>query len=302
MEIGYPGKLYILAFDHRRSLQTKMFGIAGEPTPAETARIQDAKLLIFEGVLAALDRGVDRSVTGVLVDEQFGGTVPAAAKAHGLNLAVAVEKSGQAEFDFEHGEAFGERIEAVDPDFTKVLVRYNVGGDRELNARQLARLRRLSDRLHERGRKLLFELIVPPERHQLEAAGGDPARYDAEQRPALMVDAMRELQAGGVEPDVWKIEGLEDRAACERVAAQARSEGRSAVGCVVLGRGSDDAKVAHWLRQAAPVGGFSGFAIGRSIWWDPVAKHLEGSLDRARAADQVADNYVRFVSVYEDAA
>lgn len=302
MELGYQGRLYILAFDHRRSLQTGMFGIGGEPTPEQTGRIVDAKRLIYEGVLAALDRGADRSVTGVLVDEQFGGSIPSAARSQGVVVAVAVEKSGQAEFDFEHGEAFGSHIEAVDSDFTKVLVRYNPGGDAELNARQLARVRHLSDWLHTRGRRLLFELIVPPEQHQLDAVGGDRARYDAEQRPVLMVDAIGQIQAAGVEPDVWKIEGLEDRADCERVAAQARGGGRSGVRCVVLGRGSDDAKVAHWLRQAAPVDGFSGFAIGRSIWWEPVARHLEGAVDRAKATDQIAENYLRFISVYEDAA
>ena len=31
MALGYDGKLYILAFDHRGSFQKKMFGIEGDP-------------------------------------------------------------------------------------------------------------------------------------------------------------------------------------------------------------------------------------------------------------------------------
>jgi myo-inositol catabolism protein IolC len=301
MELGYDGKLYILAFDHRGSFQKKMFGIAEEPTPAETARIADAKHLIYEGVLAALDRGANASLTGALVDEQFGGDIPADAKQRGLKLAMPVEKSGQNEFDFQYGEAFGDHIETFDPDFAKVLVRYNPDGDADMNARQLERLKRLSDWLHERDRKFLFELLVPAEQHQLDRVDGSTDRYDRELRPDLMVQAIREIQDAGVEVDIWKIEGVDDRADCERLAQQTRTGGRENVACVLLGRGADDAKVDHWLTQAAPVDGFVGFAIGRSIWWDALKDFLEGGLEREKAAAQIADNYLRFVSVYEAA-
>jgi myo-inositol catabolism protein IolC len=302
MELGYDGKLYILAFDHRGSFQKKMFGIAGEPTPEETARIADAKHLIFEGTLAALDRGADPSVTGVLVDEQFGGDIPTEAKARGLKLSLPVEKSGQDEFDFEYGDAFGDHIEAFDPDFAKVLVRYNPEADADMNARQRERLKRLSDWLHERDRKFLFELLVPAEERHLAAVGGSSDRYDAELRPGLMVQAIQEVQDAGIEVDIWKIEGVDDRADCERLAQQTRVGGRDNVVCVLLGRGADDAKVDHWLTQAAPVEGFVGFAIGRSIWWDPLKDFLEGGLEREKAAAQIADDYLRFVSVYQAAA
>src|SRR5436853_1220447 len=179
MGLGYDGKLYILAFDHRGSF-TKRFGIEGEPSPEETDRIADGKHLIFEGLQAALGRGADPSVTGALVDEQFGdpSQVPEAAKAAGIKLAMPVEKSGQNEFDFEYGDDFGAHIESFDPDFSKVLVRYNPDDpDTEMNQRQLERLKRLADWLHQNGRRFLFELLVPATDAQLEQAGGDPDRY-----------------------------------------------------------------------------------------------------------------------------
>src|SRR5438046_1891419 len=111
MALGYDGKLYILAFDHRGSFQKKMFGIDGTPTPEETATIADAKALIYEGMELAVERGAEAGATGVLVDEQFGGDVPKRAKEHGLKLAMPVEKSGQNEFDFQYGDEFGEHIE-----------------------------------------------------------------------------------------------------------------------------------------------------------------------------------------------
>ena len=167
MALGYDGKLYILAFDHRGSFQKKMFGIEGDPSPEETATIADAKHLIYEGMVEAVKRGIEPSSAGVLVDEQFGGDIPQGAREHGLTLAMPVEKSGQNEFDFDYGDEFGAHIEKFNPDFSKVLVRYNPDDDPVMNERQLGRLKRLSDWLHEHDRKFLFELLVPATDGQL---------------------------------------------------------------------------------------------------------------------------------------
>src|SRR5271155_1708052 len=299
MKLGYDHKLYILAFDHRGSFQTKFFGIEGEPDPEQTAIIADAKHLIFEGMVQAVHAGADPSVTGVLVDEQFGSTIPAEAREHGLKLAMPVERSGQKLFDFQYGDDFGEHIERFDPDFNKVLVRYNPDGDAGENREQLAKLKRLSDWLKQHDRKFLFELLVPAEDAQLKSVGGDTDRYDAELRPELMRRAISDCQDFGIEVDIWKIEGVDERADCEMLVAQARSGGREGVVCVVLGRGANDAKVDQWLAAAAPVEGFVGFAIGRSIWWDPLKAYIEGKIDRASGARTIAENYLRFVKVYE---
>jgi myo-inositol catabolism protein IolC len=304
MSLGYDGKLYILAFDHRGSFQKKMFGIEGDPTPEEAEIISDSKHLIYEGLVKAVEAGgVPGDQIGVLVDEQFGApkNIPQEAKAKGLKLAMPVEKSGQDMFDFQYGDAFGEHIETFDPDFAKVLVRYNPEGDAAGNADQLEKLKRLSDWLHGQGRKFLFELLVPAEPQQLEQVDGDSDRYDAELRPELMRRAIQDIQNAGIEVDIWKIEGVDERSDAERLADQTRTGGRDGVVCVLLGRGASDEKVDHWLRQAAPVDGFVGFAIGRSIWWDALKSYLAGSLERETAAQQVADNYLRFIRVYEDA-
>jgi myo-inositol catabolism protein IolC len=301
MALGYDGKLYILAFDHRGSFQKKMFGIEGDPDEEQTRAISDAKHLIFEGLVKASEQGTDPAVTGVLVDEQFGGDVPEQARQRGLKLAMPVEKSGQDEFDFEYGEDFGGHIERFDPDFSKVLVRYNPDGDAEMNNRQAQRLKRLADWLHERDRKFLFELLVPAEESQLQQVDGDAERYDVELRPELMRRAIAELQDAGVEVDIWKIEGIDAKEDCERIVATCRRDGRDGVVCVVLGRGADDAKVEHWLSQGAPVEGYAGFAIGRTIWWDALKGFLEGDIEREAAAGQIARKYLGFVEAYKQA-
>src|SRR4051794_22651499 len=302
MALGYHGKLFILAFDHRGSFQKKMFGIEGDPSEEQTQTIADAKHLIFEGMLAAAEKGLDEEASGVLVDEQFGGDIPRQAKEKGFKLAMPVEKSGQNEFDFQYGDEFGAHIEKFDPAFSKVLVRFNPDGDAEMNKRQLERLKRLADWLHENDRKFLFELLVPAEDAQLEQVGGDEERYDTELRPELMRRAIEDCQNFGIEVDIWKIEGVDEQSDCEMLAQQTRrGEGREGVVCVVLGRGASDDKVDHWLRAGAPVEGYVGFAIGRSIWWDALKGFLSGDVSREDAAQQIADKYLRFVKVYQEA-
>jgi myo-inositol catabolism protein IolC len=300
MGLGYDGRLYILAFDHRGSFQKKMFGIEGDPTPEQTGTIASAKRVIFEGMVQAVAQGLDAGDAGVLVDEQFGSDIPEQAREKGLKLAMPVEKSGQDEFDFEYGPDFGEHIERCDPDFSKVLVRYNPAGDISMNQRQLDRLKELSDWLHEHDRKLLFELLVPGTEQQLATVDGDSDRYDAELRPELMRQAISEIQGTGIEVDIWKIEGVDDRHDAAMLAEQARTgPGRENVVCVVLGRGASTEKVCQWLEAANRVEGFVGFAIGRSIWWDTLKGWLAEDLDREAAAAQIAQNYLHFIGVYE---
>jgi myo-inositol catabolism protein IolC len=302
-DLGYTKNLYILAFDHRGSFQKKMLGIPGAPNEEEAARISDAKRVIFEGFQQAIADGAPREEAGLLVDEQFGAEIARAAKREGLTFAMPVEKSGQDEFDFDYGQdGFAEHILAFDPSFTKVLVRYNPDGDPELNSRQLGRLKTLSDWLHANGRKFLFELLVPAEPAQLEAVGGDAGRYDREVRPGLMVRTIEEVQAGGVEPDIWKIEGIDAREDCERIAATARRDGRDRVACVVLGRGANEEAVIHWLQQGAGVPGYIGFAIGRTIWWDALKAYLDGETSREAAAKTIGENYRRMIEVYSAGA
>ena len=216
---------------------------------------------------------------------------------------MPVEKSGQDEFDFQYGDDFGEHIEQFDPHFSKVLVRYNPDGDAEMNERQLGRLKQLADWLHANDRLFLFELLVPAE--PTTSSSRSAATPTATTPSCARADAARDRGDPGLR---HRGRHLEDRG--RRRAARtprcsptrrAQGEGREGVVCVLLGRGASDEKVDHWLRQAAPVEGFVGFAIGRSIWWDALKGFLDGCLEREAAAEQIADNYLRFVKVYDDA-
>ncbi len=300
--LGYQRSLFLAAFDHRSSFSRGLFGATAPVPAAIVAKIADAKDLIYEAFEQAIAAGAPKSVCGVLVDEQFGAAVARRAKARGTLLAMPVERSGQPEFQLEYGDEFARHIEAFDPDFNKVLVRYNAEGDRALNGRQTERLARLSEWLHARERKFLFELLVPATPEQLQRCGGQE-RYDRELRGRLVVEALRELQAGGVEPDIWKIEGLETAAECERVVAQARTgKGREGVGCIVLGRGASLDRVLGWLTTAAPVRGFDGFAIGRTLWLRALERYVAGAVTRDEARAEISDRYLQALATYAESA
>lgn len=293
--------LYILAFDHRGSFKKKMFGIVGrEPNVEEQARLEDAKRLIFEGVQRAISDGAPADSVGILVDEEMGAGVAREAKASGIRLAMPVEKSGQPTFDFEYGDAFGSHIEEFDPEFSKVLVRWNPEDSDETKHQQGERLARLGNWLHEHRRTFLFELLVPASEAQLALVGGNGDAYDTEVRPYLMLQTIDEIQAAGVEPDIWKIEGLDRAVDCDLVAKLIQRGGRDHVTAVVLGRGADGERVDHWLSAGSHTPGYVGFAIGRTIWWKGVEGLKDGTLSRQEATASIAANFRHFIDVYEE--
>jgi 5-dehydro-2-deoxygluconokinase len=302
MTLGYDRPLYFLPFDHRGSFKTGMFGWKGALTPEQTAQIAATKQVIYDGFKAAIAAGVHKEKAGILVDEQFGAAILRDAKAQGYVTACPAEKSGQEEFDFEYGEEFAKHIEAFQPTFCKVLVRYNPEGDQVPNRRQSARLSRLSEYLRRKSRcQFLFELLVPAQNSQLDRFKGDKKAYDLELRPRLMVEAIQQLQDAHVEPDVWKIEGLDRRQDCEKIVAVAREGGRGKVGCIILGRGEDDKKVREWLMTAGGVPGFIGFAVGRTTFWEPLVSWRAGKITRDAAVAEIARRYREFVDIFESA-
>lgn len=297
--LGYTKPLYILPFDHRSTFNRHMFNIAGrQPTEDEVKKIVEMKQIIYEGFKKAVAETVPKDHAAILVDEQFGDPIIRDAVANGYNVILTTEKSGQDEFDFEYGEAFPEHIEKYKPTFVKALVRYNPEGNQEVNKRQQERLKVLSDYSHNHGYKLLIESLIPPTENQLKNVNNDKARYDVEVRPNLEVQVVKEFQAAGIEPDVWKVEGMEQKKDYEKLVKQAREGGRDHVGIVVLGRGADASQVENWVATGAQVNGVIGFAVGRTVFWEPLMSFRDGKIERKKAIEEIANNYIHFYQVF----
>jgi myo-inositol catabolism protein IolC len=297
---GYNRPLYVLPFDHRSSYIKGLFHWQQPLKPEQIAEVAATKYLIYEGFKNAVADGVPRDRAAILVDEEFGANILRDASSRGYITCLSIEKSGSEEFEFEYGGEFGRHLDEFNPTFGKVLVRYNPEGDDQLNKRQADRLRRLSEYLAKTNRLFMFELLVPPEKAQLERLGTQTA-YDRELRPKLMIETIRALQDAGVEPDVWKIEGLDLRRDCEKIVEVTRRDGRTKVASIILGRGSDEQNVLRWLRTAAGVPGFIGFAVGRTTWWDAMTAQRGKQISSEAAVAQISTRFREWVDVFEKA-
>jgi len=298
-------RIFLLAMDHRDSLERDVYGLTAPPTPEQTAAIEHGKSLVFDGLLAAITEGADAASAGVLVDELFGAQVARLARERAVDLAMPIEKSGQKFFTLQYGSLASddwlEHVAEFDPDQVKVLVRDNPDDDPLDRMKQFDDLAVVSARLAAQKRTFMVELLVPAIDAQLASVDGDVYRYDREVRPALTVRVMTEFQRRGVEPDIWKIEGLETTAAAEDIVRAARQGGRDRVSCIVLGRDAPVDRLDHWLTIAAPIDGFIGFAIGRSIWEQPLRDQLAGGSEEELVA-AVSRNYRHFADTYAAAS
>ncbi len=289
-------ELFILPFDHRGSFM-KIIGASSPPTDADIAKAREYKKIIFDAFKKSIVEGVPKDKAGVLVDEWLGAEILKEAKKLGFITATPFEKSGQDEFDFEFPN-WKAKVEEIDTTYIKVLVRYNVEGDADMNERQVVRLAELGDFLSEKQNRFLFELLVPATSGQMELAGGNVEKYEQEIRPSLMVAAIKELQDSGVNPDVWKLEGLDSTEKMQAVGNQVR-EGNPDAGIIILGRGESAEKAEHWLRMGARVDNAIGFAVGRTVFKDSLSEYAAGKISREDAVRKISDNYSFFVKVWQ---
>lgn len=294
--------LFVLPFDHRGSFLEEMFEVVGTPTPGEIERVKYFKGMIYGGFkLAMLHGRVPVKEAAILADEYFSDDILRDAQKNGFRICVCAEKSGQKEFALEYGESFKEHIRKYNPAFVKALIRYNPEEDPELNCRQLQELKVLGDFCYEERYKLMLEPLVPATAQQLDSVNGDTEAYDQEIRPQLMELMMEELQAGGVEPDVWKIEGLDDRQDYEMLVQQARSDGRKA-DIIVLGRHASQAQVDRWLEAGKDLEGVTGFAVGRTVFWDPLVAYRDGKMGAEEAIERIAAAFEHHYAVFKGQA
>jgi len=311
---------FVLAIDHRNSLRHWYLALSagagnaswtgtGEANAAAADAVARrdgagdaltaAKLIVADGLLAAVagpPAGAAAAFPGqamLLVDEEYGQEAIRRLRQADPDVQVVIpaERSGEPEFIFEHGAEFGEYILKTGPDIVKALVRYNPSGDQAANARSRAGLAELTRWLDDHGLPLMLELLLPPTPEQ--AGAGD---FDSLIRPTLTVSAIRELSQSGLAPAFWKVEGQPSTAAFSELAA-ATGGGR----CLVLGRGEDAGAVDRWVAMAAAADGFSGFAVGRTIWAQALGDWLTGQLSREDAVQAIAGNYLHFVRTYLNA-
>jgi myo-inositol catabolism protein IolC len=291
--------LLILAIDHRASLEHDLYGLTAPPTPTQAARISTDKLLVYQALLDATGQLPARVRPGLVIDEQYGASVAelAARTGDAVSVCMPIEASGQRWFGFAYGQDWQQHAGFFSTEHTKVLVRDNPGLDPTHREQQARRLAQVSAWAAAAGRSLIIELLVPATGADKTATDGSQGRYDDELRPRHTVAVMEYLQDRGVDPAIWNVEGLDRHDDAVAVAATAGRGGRLAH-CIVLGRNASHDTLEHWLQVAAPIPGWIGFAIGRSIWQAPLHAHLHHLCTAGAARRRITYTYLDYASYY----
>ncbi|OGF31471.1 hypothetical protein A2533_01355 [Candidatus Falkowbacteria bacterium RIFOXYD2_FULL_35_9] len=296
MSIKNYQPLLILPFDHRSTFAKNILGLEGKISASDKKKIKIFKAIIyeaFESVVENYENELDQF--GILVDEEYGQPLIRPAKRLGVKLIIPVEKSGQEEFQFEFGTAFGTHLKVYRPDFVKVLVRYNPANKR-INQNQLKRLKKLSDFCVKNDFKLLFEMLVIPTENDLEKAGSVKL-FETKLRADLTVQAIKEIRKQ-VTVDIWKLEGF-TKSGWTKVLKAIDKNSR----VIVLGRGENDQNVKDWLRSASSFPQIVGFAVGRTIFLKALQDFNKLKINREQTIDRIARKfrfYVKFWRRYKE--
>ena len=291
--------LLILADDHRDSLEKELYKLTAPPTPEQAARIRADKMLVYEALVQVTGQLPEAAQPGILVDEEYGADVAKLAQASNgrINLSMPIEASGKDWFEFAYGDEWRVHADHFATNHAKVLIRDNPALAVADRLQQAERLKVVSVWAAETDHNLIVELLVPATEDDLKSVGGDKKRYDDELRPKLTLSVIEFLQDHGADPALWKVEGMDRPEDAAAVADIAKRDGRTA-DCIVLGRHSSRDDLDRWLEVAAPLPGYVGFAIGRSIWWDPLTDHLAGTIDADTTRNQIAANYLAYAKDY----
>jgi myo-inositol catabolism protein IolC len=293
--------LLILAADHRNSLERDLYGLTATPTPEQAARISAGKMLIYQALLDAIPQLPTSAQPGILIDEQYGATIAELVVSAGdaISLAMPVEASGGQWFQYAYDD-WQAHAGLFATSHAKVLIRDNPGLEPSQRAAQAERLAKVSDWAAANDRALIVELLVSASAADLAPADGAVASDVATLRAEHTAHVIEYLQDHGVTPALWGIEGLDRHDDAVAIAAAANRGGRAA-GCIILGRRASQEQLDHWLQVAAPIPGFTGFAVGRSIWRDPLHAHLHHRSTAAWTRLRIATAYLDYVRYFLDA-
>lgn len=292
-----PSPLFMLAFDHREVLR-ELMGRDNEDPAVQQARFEAGKDLVLEALLHAVEGSVPLPHAGFLVDEEYGAAAARRAKREGVVLAMPVEASRSEILEFQYGMGFPQHVEAFDPDIIKLLVFHNPDDPSRRRQIQTERMREISDWAQDHGYPLMLEILIRPTKEQLQAVNGSMARFWAELHPELLMCSVAQFQDAGIEPRLWKVESLPSTEAYRVIAQQCRAGGRTSVGCLILGNGADIGHVEQWISEASMVDGFVGFAVGRSVWLEPLRGYYAGELTQSETMATIEDSSTRLVRAF----
>lgn len=284
---------YVVAFDHRGSLDRALAGIGREG--GATGR-DSVKQLIWQGVETVLPRFDDPTSVGILIDRGHPDIVDRA-KAAGVSVAIALEASGRADLRADaDDDTLRSELRSAAAHYGKVLIRWRPNDTLSARRRQLDTLGALDAVIADAGTQLLLELLMVNDARN--AAGTEAVRVWQEVRmPRAQLDAAGEILGSGLAPALWKIEGHPDMDAAASLASMVQAS-RSDASILVLGGGADISDLRRLFSCSTVSERFGGFAVGRSIWWPPIAARERGEAGTDETRHAIGERFLTVVDAF----
>jgi 5-dehydro-2-deoxygluconokinase len=277
-----PDRVYMLAADHRWQWEEWCDAHAVSRT-----RIPEVKRLAYDGFLHARERSADvRQFGALLIDQQYAGAVLADADAGRVTVGTPAEKAGAFPLEWST-DPFSAALTGA---FVKVLVRYRADDDAAIVQAQRQKLDALQAWCRGAGKPLVVEILV--------ARRDEPEEeFESTGRPTMLAAFIADAYGRGLTPQFWKIEGTLSPAGARTI-----DEAIAAVpACrqIILGKAADLATIDRWFAAAAGSRTAVGFAIGRSVFWEPSVAFLTGAKRAEEAAAAIASNYLQLVDAWQ---
>lgn len=276
--------LHIFAFDHR----SQFYDLACE-CGAEESRLPRLKLLLVEAVAKAeQELGLQHRV-GVLIDQRYGEDALHAATGRGWWVGRPIELPGSNPLEFEYGRSIGSQLlQWPREHVVKCLVQFDPDGEPESRLEQETQLHTLYDAVKQSGHELLLEVIPPTN----SAATGTPGER--------VLRAMTRFYNLGIRPEWWKLKPLPaaDWTAIDALIAERDPYCR---GVVLLGLNAPFAELAEGFAAAAHSTSCRGFAVGRSLFYEPARAWLRNEIDDATLVERAAQQFAKLAGLWRQA-
>jgi 5-dehydro-2-deoxygluconokinase len=278
----HSNRVYMLAADHR--WQWEEFCDA-RSLPRQ--RIPDVKRLAYDAFLLARQRSAAvRDFGALLIDAQYSAGVIAEALKDGVSIGTPAERAGAIPLAW----ATDPFAAALTGTFVKVLARYRTDDDPGVLAEQWAKLEALQAWCRGAGKPLVLEVLVARKQEPEES-------FEAAGRPAMLAAFIADAYRRGLTPAFWKIEGTLAPQGAQTIDAAIAAH-RS---CrqIILGKAAELSTIDRWFAACAASTTASGFAIGRSVFWEPSVAYLTGAKTADQAAALICDNYLHLVGAWD---
>ena len=278
----HTDRVYMLAADHR--WQWEEFC---DTRSLSRQRIPDVKRLAYDGFLLARQRSsAVRDCGALLVDAQYSAGVIAEALRDGIAVGTPAERAGAIPLAW----ATDPFPAALTGAFVKVLARYRTDDDPGVLAEQWLKLEALQTWCRVAKKPLVLEVLVARKQEAEDA-------FESSGRPAMLEAFIADAYRRGLTPAFWKIEGTLAPEGARTIDAAIAAH--PACRQIILGKAAELSTIDRWFAACAASATASGFAIGRSVFWEPSAAYLTGAKTADQAATMICDNYLHLVAAWD---